>query len=554
MTLHHTDPTAGTDATGQAGRAHARLESLMRANRAIVAELSLETLLSLVVESAREVLGAQYAALGLTRPDGSVQQVTYSGIDEATLAHLRELTKESGPLAHLVDHTADDTEPARLRPLGAGALLSSPGSGQPLVTSLIAVAVHTASTVYGNLYLGNRADGQPFNPEDERVAVALAATAGIAIENARLYEESRRRQLWLQASTEISQRLLAGADTATDALSGIADSVQRLAAADLVSVVLPVPGTSDMLQVAVAAGEAAAHVTGMQYQVHDSIAWQAMQSGRGLVVSDAERREGVYLHVRGIVPAKQVMAIPLKAEGPPHGAIVVVRSNDEVFSPGDLEMAEGFANQATLALELAEARQDRHRLAVLEDRARIARDLHDHVVQKLFAVGLTIQGTIGAVHEPGLRVRLAGTVRDLDDTIRSIRTAIFQLQEQRSPLASARSRVRSVLADLTPTLGFGPIAQFEGPLDTMLDECLAAEVELVLRASLTDIAEHARASTVTVNLTTDGRELRTTVTDDGTRELRSPLPELHRSAERRGGHVETQCSAEGRVLRWTVPI
>jgi two-component system, NarL family, sensor histidine kinase DevS len=551
VTLHQIDTTPQTDL---ADRAHARLESLMRANRAIVAELSLETLLSLVVESAREVLGAEYAALGLIRPDGSVQQVIYSGVDEATLARLRELTTGSGPLAHLVDRAVDDAEPARLRPLGDGALLTGPSSGQPLVTSLIAVAIHSSSTVYGNLYLGNRLDGQSFSHEDERLAVALAATAGIAIENARLYEESRRRQQWLEASTEISQRLLAGADTATDALSGIAASVQRLAGADLVSVVLPVPGTSDMLQVAVAAGAAAPAVTGLQYQVHDSIAWQAMQSGRGLVVSDAERREGVYLHVRGIVPAKQVMAIPLQAEGPPHGAIVVVRSTDEVFSPGDLEMAEGFANQATLALELAEARQDRHRLAVLEDRARIARDLHDHVVQKLFAVGLTIQGTTGAVPEPGLRDRLAGTVRDLDDTIRSIRTAIFQLQEPRSPLASARSRVRSVLADLTPTLGFGPIAQFEGPLDTMLDEGLAAEVELVLRASLADIAEHARASTVTVNLTTDGRELRATVTDDGARDRRGRLAELHRRAERRGGHVETQCSAEGRVLRWTVPI
>jgi signal transduction histidine kinase len=284
-----------------------------------------------------------------------------------------------------------------------------------------------------------------------------------------------------------------------------------------------------------------------------------MQSGRGLVMTDADRREGVYLHMRAVLPARQVMAIPLQGEAAVHGAIVVARTNAVPFSAGDLEMAEDFANQATLALELAEARQDRHRLAVLEDRARIARDLHDHVVQKLFAVGLTLQGTARSLPDPVLRERLAGTVGELDDTIRSIRTAIFQLQEQHAPRTSARSRVRSVLADLTPALGFGPIAQFEGPLDTMLDEALAGEVEEVLREALAVIAAHAGASTVTVNLTTDGRSVRTTVTDDGPGSDDTPadladLDELRRRAERRGGRLDLERSTGGGVLRWTVPI
>jgi signal transduction histidine kinase len=535
-------------------RTSARLESLIAANRAIVAELSLDTLLRLIAETAREVLGAEYAALGLVRPDGEIEQVIYSGVDDATLAALHEMAQDSGPLSHLITRSASG--PARLKPLTDDTPLTHVPTAQPLVKSLLAVAVRTSSNFYGNLYLGNRVGATAFTDEDQDVVVALAATAGIAIENARLYEESNRRQQWLHASAEVSQRLLSGGDTATVALRSIADFVQRLAPAETVSVVLPFVGQPDMLEVAVAAGQGAAELEGMKYQIQHSVAWQAMQSGRGLMMADADRLDGVYLHVREVLPARQVMAIPLQGETVAHGAIVVVRTGAVPFSESDLEMAEDFANQATLALELAEARQDRHRLAVLEDRARIARDLHDHVVQKLFAVGLTLQGTAKSLPDPVLRERLAGTVSELDDTIRSIRTAIFQLQEPRSPRTSARSRVRSVLADLTPALGFGPIAQFEGPLDTMLDEALAAEVEEVLRESLADIAAHAGASTVTVNLTTDGRSLRTTVTDDGHGSSGTPtcLAGLRRRAEGRGGQVDLERSADGGVLRWTVPI
>jgi signal transduction histidine kinase len=535
-------------------RSTARLESLVAANRAIVAELSLDTLLRLIAETAREVLGAQYAALALIRPDGEVEQVIYSGVDEATLAALHELAQDSGPLSHLL--TRPPSGPARLRPLAEEVPLTQMPSTQPLVRSLLAVAVRTSTHVYGNLYLGNRVGAAEFIEEDKDLVVALAATAGIAIENARLYEESHRRQQWLHASAEISQRLLSGGDSATVALRSIAEFVQQLAPADTVSLVVSVAGEPDLLEVAVAAGQGAEQLQGMRYHIHHSVAWQAMQSRHGLVLADADRREGIYLHVREVIPARQVMAIPLQGEAAVHGAIVVVRTNSVPFSESDLEMAEDFANQATLALELAEARQDRHRLALLEDRARIARDLHDHVVQKLFAVGLTLQGVARSIPDPALRERLSGTIAEIDDTIRSIRTAIFQLQEPRSPRTSARSRVRSVLADLTPTLGFGPIAQFEGPVDTMVDEALAAEVEAVLRASLGDIAAHAGARAVTVNLRTDGSSLRTTVTDDGagSSQAGSCLAELRRRAERRGGQLELERTADGGLLRWTVPV
>jgi GAF domain-containing protein len=544
------DPAAGTEE-----RTGARLEALVAANRAIVAELSLTTLLSLVTESAREVLDAQYAALALIQPDGVVEQVIYSGIDEATLAALEDMALAGpGPLSDLLTKTPGGE--LGLRVLEHGATMTVVDSGHPLVRSILAVAVQSSSTVYGNLYLGNRLGAPGFTAEDEELVLALAGTAGIAIENARLYEESHRRHQWLQATAEISRRLLAGEDEGTDALAGVAETVQRLAAAELAAVVLPVPATPGELEVVVASGQAADELQGMRYDIKDSVAWQAMSARRGILVGDSLERQGVYGRVRPLLPARQVLAVPLRGEASVLGAIVAIRTNPIPFSPADLQMTEGFANQAALALELADARHDRHRLVLLEDRARIARDLHDHVVQKLFAVGLTLQGAARTIEDPVLQERLSSTVGELDDSIRSIRSAISQLQEPRTALTSARSRVRSVLADLTPSLGFGPIASFDGPLDTVLDESLAAAVETVLRTLLADIAAHAGASSVTVSLSTDGHALTTTVTDDGQAAgwAQRGVDDLRGGIEGRGGRVDLEPTRSGRIVRWTVPL
>ncbi|MBP2416412.1 GAF domain-containing protein [Microlunatus capsulatus] len=529
-----------------------RLRSLVVANRAIVAELSLDSLLRLIVESARKVVEAEYAVLEVVGPHGTLEQFIQSGTDlrpgapgdgEGTPAGLSGVVPES---------------PLPLRRWFPGPVATT--ATEAGVRSLLGVAVGSAGSTHGNLFLANRLGGSGFTAEDESLVTALAATAGIAIENARLYAESHRRQEWLRASAEISQRLLAGDVDPDDVLGDIAATVQRLAPAETVSIVVPDPDEPEMLMVAVSCGQAAEQFHQMRYRVDGSIAWQAMQEGRGVLArgSDDELR-GIYTRVRPLIAVSDVMALPLQGAEQVQGAIVVVRSTPEPFTDADVEMAAGFAGQAALALELAASRREHQQLAVLEDRARIARDLHDHVVQKLFAVGLTLQGAMRAVQDPVVSSRLGTTVGHLDETIRSIRTSIFELQTPRAATASVRSRLAAVLAELAPVLGFTPTLRVEGPLDTVLREEVAAVVEGVLREAVTNVALHAEASAAAVRLVTDGRLLTVTVADDGVgmpaRVALSGLAVQRERAEELGGTLELGSSPDGGLLlTWTIPV
>jgi signal transduction histidine kinase len=252
------------------------------------------------------------------------------------------------------------------------------------------------------------------------------------------------------------------------------------------------------------------------------------------------------------------MALPLRGETGPRGAIVAGRIIPHApFTDADLDMAEAFAGQAAIALELSDARADQQRLGVLEDRDRIARDLHDHVIQRLFAAGLSLQSIAATVDDEAVDQRLTRTVEELDDTIRQIRTTIFALQEQSS--RSLRGTALAVVDQLAPLLPVRPDVQLLGPLDTIADEAIIADVEAVLRESLTNVAKHAQAAQIRVYVQADSQRLALTVIDNGiglglsTR--RSGLANLNRRAERHGGYLDVGNSPEGGLrLQWSIPL
>ena len=328
----------------------------------------------------------------------------------------------------------------------------------------------------------------------------------------------------------------------------------------MASVVLADPAEPETLVVMASSGAGAEQLRQLRYPISGSIAWQAMCAGHGLLARDRrDEPTGIYAAVRPIVAATEVMALPFRGAAQMQGAILAVRVDPVPFTETDLDLADGFASQAALALGLADSRREEQRLAVLEDRARIARDLHDHVVQKLFAAGLTLQATMGAVRDPLVTSRLSATVGQLDETIRSIRTSILELQTPRSPTASVRGRLVAAVKDLTPVLGFSPGLEVEGPVDSMLDKALASEVEEVLREAVTNIALHADATAAAVRLTTDGRRLTVTVEDDGTGlptavEF-SGLARVRQRVEELGGRLELEPSAQGGLLlTWSIPV
>ena len=531
-----------------------RLRRLLEANHSIVQELSLDAVLRRLVATARDVSGARYAALGVIGGDGMLEQFLHVGMEDDTVQAIGELPKGRGVLGVLIN----DPKPIRLTRIDQDPRSSGFPDGHPQMTTFLGVPIRSRNEVFGNLYLADRADGEPFTAQDEESVLALAATAGIAIENARLYEESRRRQEWLRASGEVSRQLLDPEADYSETLHEIATSVKRLASADVVTLVRPTSDHPVQLEVTVATGAAERELIGIRYPTDNSIAWRAMQDGQGVRVAFVDQHPDVYLHLRPYVPVSQAMALPLLGDAGPRGAIVAGRLIPHPpFTASDLDMAETFAGQAAIALELSDARADQQRLGVLEDRDRIARDLHDHVIQRLFAAGLSLQSIAATIGDDAVKARLGRTVEELDETIRQIRTRIHALQEDSSQ--SLRGTALAVVDQLAPLLPARPDVSLVGALDTITDEATIADVEAVLRESLTNVTKHAQATQVRVRIQAGKERLYVTVIDNGVglgrSTRRSGLENLNQRAERQGGYLEVGDSAEGGLrLRWSIPI
>jgi signal transduction histidine kinase len=534
--------------------AEQRLERLLAANRAIVGELSLPTVLRRIVEAARDLVGAQYAALGVIGDDGQLQEFIHLGMDSDTVASISDLPEGLGVVGVLMR----DPLPIRLPATSDDARSAGFPPGHPPMDAFLGVPIRSRNLAYGNLYLTGRSGGE-FSADDEDLVLALAATAGIAIENARLYEESARREQWLQASAEITGVLLSpGGDQ--DPLQLIVNRIKELADADVATLVVPVddPG---LLRVAVATGDGEAELRGMEYPMHDTLVALAMDTGRGVRVGALERQQGYTVHLSQVVDVGPVMAVPLVGDAGPHGAIMLGRrSGRRNFTAADRDLAEVFANQAALARELVGARANQQRLAVLEDRDRIARDLHDHVIQRLFAAGLSVQSLAALTDDRAVNARLDRLVADLDDTIAQVRTSIFHLEAgDAGDYGGLRAAVLAVVGQVAPMLGFAPAVRFAGPVDTLVNGTVIGEIEAVSREGLTNVAKHAEAGQVTVEMSADRGWLSIRISDDGVG-MRQPvrssgLGNLQQRAEVRGGSltIETRPGG-GTILTWTIPI
>lgn len=535
--------------------AAARLRKLLAANRAIVGDLDLPGVLRRIVDAARDLAGARYAALGVIAADGSLEQFVHVGMSADAVATIGELPKGRGLLGALIQ----DPHPIRLASIADDTRSSGLPPGHPPMDGFLGVPIRSRDEVYGNLYLTSH-EGSSFTAEDEELVLALAATAGIAIENARLYEESHRRERWLRASGEISGELLSpGGDR--DPLQLIVDNVLELAGADVVTLVVPVP-QSELLRVAVAAGAGQAGLRGLEYPNGDTLVGMAMETGRGVRVGSLDDEQGYHVHLSRAVDVGAVLAVPLAGRGGSQGAIVAVRIRGRPnFTTGDLDMAESFAVHAAVARELVEAREVQQRLAVLEDRDRIARDLHDHVIQRLFATGLSVQSLAGRSEE-SFDPTVSRIVQDIDDTIRQVRTTIFQLHRT-TPEPGLRTAVLAVAQQVTPLLGFAPSVLFSGPVDTVSTATVTHEVEAVVREGLTNSAKHAGATEVVVDIRVIAHQLRVDLSDNGCgitdSDHRSGLDNLGRRAEHLGGTLTIDAPTrtpdrKGTRLRWSIPL
>jgi signal transduction histidine kinase len=534
------------------GRQDLRL--LLDAVVALAGDLSLDSVLDRIVEAAAALVGARYVALGVPYKDGGLRAFVTYGLTPEEHARIGKLPQGLGLLGLVIDRP----EPIRLHDIAAHPASYGFPANHPPMRSFLGVPVRTRRGVFGNLYLTEKLGGGDFTEQDEAVVVALAGAAGVVVENARLYEESARRQQWLEATTEITSLMLRELDQ-QNALQAVADRARELAGADFASVILRRSPHDLALQVV--SGEAGDARAASTIAMKGSLAGMVISTGETLVVEDLAtdprvEREVTVLHTGPILgPA---ILVPLRTIEGVAGVLTLAWEPASAFRFHEMDFAlpESFAEQAALSLQVARSQMDKERLAVFEDRERIAHDLHDLVIQRLFAVGLSLETTGRITSKPEVARRVGTAVDDIDDTIKEIRRSIFALSGTGEP-SDIRGAVTEVVTRASRSLTFGPTIRFEGQVNTAIEAHARSHLLAVLEEALSNAVRHSQASAVEVALSA-GDVLTLTVADNGNGFGPDVVPSGLRNMEERatalgGTCVVESCTPGGTTVRWQIP-
>ncbi|MFJ2766757.1 GAF domain-containing protein [Streptomyces sp. NPDC087300] len=538
---------------GTRDRLHGLLEAVLSVGR----ELDLPQVLRRIVETAVVLVDAEYGALGVIGMGSKLDEFLPVGMDEQLRSQIGDLPSGHGLLGELIRHP----EPLRLRELSEHSASSGFPAHHPPMHSFLGVPIRVREEVFGNLYLTEKRDGNAFDAEDEAVLSTLAVAAGVAIENARLYEEARLRERWLAAGAELTNALLSGTSE-SQVLELMVERAMEITSADIGVVDLVVAERAE-LQGALALGEGSEIHQGQRIPRQGTLAGAALHEG-GLVVTgdvtDDPRVTFTPERWKGMGPA---VAVPMGTADRLRGTLVLARRTGRpAFSAAETAPLPGFAGQAALAMELAERRRDAEQLSLLEDRDRIARDLHDLAIQRLFATGMTLQSAQRFVQHPEASERLMRAVDDLDTTIKIIRSTIFGLRvHDASTTVGPGLRVRTArtVEEAVAALGFTPALRMEGLIDTDVPAEVADDAVAVLSEALSNITRHARASAAEISIVIRKGQLALTVTDNGVgmgpSGRRSGLRNLAERAERLGGTLSLRRGPEGGThLEWQVPL
>ncbi|MCW2776166.1 MAG: hypothetical protein JWN91_4492 [Nocardioides sp.] len=543
------------------GRVHgvldeqARWRLLLDAVVTMAADLSLDGLLARIVEIAGGLVDARYAALGVlgVGSEPGLRMFVTHGLSPAEVREIGDLPTGHGLLGLIIERP----EPLRLHDIAEHPASYGFPEHHPPMSSFLGVPVRIRDKVFGNLYLTEKVGGGDFTEQDEEIVVALAAAAGVAIENARLAEEAARRESWLAATAEITGTLSVPAQGA-DPLQLVADRAREVAEADVTWIVA---GTdADDLRLRVVSGAPADAELMAGLDLERSLASSVVRSGATMSVEDlaSDPRALDLSAVLGWPSLGPAVVVPLRSGSRIEGVLALAWTPGNIarFHAVDTAMPASFAEQAALALQVVRSREDQQRLAVFEDRDRIGRDLHDLVIQRLFAIGLGLQSTSRMVDEPEVTSRLDAAVDDLDATIKDIRRSIFALGSM-GDAADIQAEVTRMVDRAAGTLKFRPTLTFEGPVRTLIGPDVAPDVLAVLAEALSNASRHAEASAVTVLLSA-GAQITLTVGDNGrglpARVAESGLSNMRERAERLGGEcVVSSAPGSGTTVCWSVP-
>ncbi|MVU75863.1 GAF domain-containing protein [Nocardia sp. ET3-3] len=531
-----------------------RMDGLVEAMLTVTSGLDLDDTLRTIVHTATSLADCRYGALGVRGSDTRLAEFIYEGIDADTRTLIGDPPHGYGVLGLLFS----EPKPIRLANIADHPASVGFPEHHPPMRTFLGVPVRIRNEVFGNLYLAEKSGGQRFTEDDEVLVQALAAAAGTAIDNANLYEASRTRQAWIEATRDISTEFLAGTEAAT-VMAHLVEHARALTKSQRTFLAVteePVEAPADITELRIIqwSGPGEGPSTAAIRTVDTAIG--RVFTERTPLRFDDPREIDLGKPLRDPGPT---LILPLHTPESALGVLVMIRPLDAPrYSDETLELAAAFTEQAALAIQLAGSQQRMRELDVLTDRDRIARDLHDHVIQRLFAAGLSLQGTLGRAQSDEVRQRLSDVIGDLQGVVQEIRTSIFDLHGGTGSSTRLRQRLEHVLAQHTTDTEIRTSLRISGPLSVIEPE-LADHAEAVVREAVSNAVRHSGAHTLTVQIgvaddlsilvSDDGRGIPDDITPSG-------LTNLADRAHQAGGTFATLNGLDdtGTRLRWSVPL
>jgi two-component system, NarL family, sensor histidine kinase DevS len=529
-------------------------ERLLKSGLALSSELALDILLQRTVELAADITDARYAALGVIR-DGRVIDFLTTGISTEARQAIGELPRGRGMLGALIDNA----RPLRLHDIRADPRSVGFPPNHPPMRTFLGAPISAAGVVYGNLYLTEKRSGEDFTADDEEAIVVLASQAGVAIANAQLVYEARERERWLEAVRETSYAILSGTESAA-VLALLARRVRELSDAQLATVLTPTDD-GENLTVIVADGRRAADVRGMRVPIDGSMSGLVLRDGRTRHVADlsAAPAYGPLVRLGAMGPS---VFVPFGTTGEAFGVVVVSRDpGSSDFEDADILLLESFAAQVALALQYTRAQRDLRRLEVAEDRERIAKELHDGVIQALFAVGLGLQAAASALPEGRVSGRIQEAVSEIDSVIGDLRSYIFGLRPGVLARGGLAAALEQLCVDVERRTGVTTVLDVDVGVEASLAAVESDVVQLV-REALSNVSRHAHATTCRVSVRRDaGGDALVEIDDDGhgfdaaSTHQGMGIDNIRDRVARLGGRLELHSlPGEGTAVRVFLPV
>src|ERR1700687_1925497 len=499
---------AGVDSRTMAERRD-RKDVLLEAGLTLASELSLPIVLQRIVDLAAEVTDARYGALGVIGRSGELVDFITTGISAKQRRAIGDLPHGRGLLGLLI------REPriVRVRDIRNHAESVGFPPNHPPMHSFLGAPVQATGRTYGNIYVAEKRGAVECSLEDEVALRVLATQAGVAIANASLYEESMQRERWLEALRKITGDMLGGAD-ASSLLTSIAEHARDLAGAATATITTTTSSPAQ-LEVSAAVGAHAADLKGQSVPAAKSISGEVIRTGKPLHTDDASTHGGAYQPIMRIGHVGPAIFVPLRVRGKATGTLMVANvKGGPRFEESMLRLVETFADQASVAIEYGRAQADLQRLGLMEERERIAKELHDGIIQSLFAVGMNLQSTALMSGSSETSSRVEGAVGELDRVIRALRNYIFGL---RLGILADR-HLDQALQELGSEIQKRSTTQVEVTVDAKVAAGLSSNAHQIVqftRAALSNVARHAQAGHATIRLARKGNKVVLLIEDDG---------------------------------------